>query len=337
MAVVMSVPEHRLFKYTGTPSEPVLVEASGTLMYTKNVRVFTILKDCLGDGLVAKGERGEIVTRALMVLAHDRAAREEGPINGLQYCRPIRFFSFLKALLTDDAFQTLMNSTPVVPKSKSKEQEQEDIRKDFKAAFQHAWISVSHFVLGDSKIIRVENLRNFFFRSAAVQCAPNQAGIDCAAPLVFAATKTHVVDPTSDIGVFQIQTKNRISPTPVTVPTHQTRPGVTPEDRPTVTLLIQYEDAGTSDHNVHHNSSLATRNPLYRSQPNNYQITLRGLTAFRLDDKEKIDIQSLLDLTSTMEAFPRADREDNVKLMRGLRPTFTEDSFQDWIPKSVWT
>lgn len=117
MGVVISIPEHRLYMHTAIPSEPVLVEASARLMHLFNIDVLKFLRKALGDGLLAKGERGEIVTRALMVRAHDKVAATLPPINGVKYWRPVPLMSFLKHLLSDGAYRRrlIRSSRPLLP------------------------------------------------------------------------------------------------------------------------------------------------------------------------------------------------------------------------------
>ncbi|KAG5644222.1 hypothetical protein DXG03_008817 [Asterophora parasitica] len=238
---------------------------SGRLLYEHNAEVFWQLKPCLGDGLVAKGERGEVATRALMLCAHDRAALEEGPINGLLYCRPIRLLFFLKALLTDAAFQTLMEATTA-----SQESDAVPVEK-FKVAFAHAWI----------KSIMTE----------------------------------------ADTGILQAQTKIDSAPLVDVNPTHTQSSGSEDVDRPTLTLLIEYGAPAMS---------VPAIDVAYAPEPT---ITWYFVVSIRLvADEEKEDVSSLLDLTATKEAFPRADREDSVQLMHQLKANSTMEGCSVWAP-----
>ncbi|KAJ7225947.1 hypothetical protein GGX14DRAFT_693793 [Mycena pura] len=320
MGIVVSVPEHKLFMHTTTTSEPVLVEASGRLMDDYKVDMFKLVRENLGEGLLAKGERGEIVTRALMVLAHDTAARDEGEMHGLQYCRPIRLLAFLRALLTDSAHDTMMEATQALPTAPEKK---------FVDVFQNAWINISHFVrAGDLAVVRTEHLRNFFSRGAAVQWHPTEEAIDCVAPLVHAATPESLIS-SADISILQLQTKNLL------VTTHQIRPELSPDDQPTISILIEYGDENTIDKSNCIEITHTTTS--FRPQTMNYQVTLRGLEAFRLSEEQKTDIRSLLDLTSALETFPRASRPDNVALMRRLKPDFKAgDVLSLWAATDCW-
>ncbi|KAJ7216551.1 hypothetical protein GGX14DRAFT_605162 [Mycena pura] len=331
MGVVVSIPEHRLYMLTTTPSEPVLVEASAQLMAEHKVNLFKLLRTNLGQGLLAKGERGEIVTRALMVLAHDKAARDEKMKNGFRYCRPIPLLAFLRALLTESAYETMMEATPVL---------KEGDQKKFRDAFKDTWINVSHFVrAGDFEVVQIQHLRNFFFRGAAVQCHPTQEAIDCVAPLLRAPTLTTPIS-YKETGDLKVQTKNRDVTTPLVVTTHQTRPELAWDDEPTISIVIEYGDKKQINQSncieVTHTTMRNTRSNPFRPQTMNYQVTLRGLEAFRLTDEQKIDIRVLLDLTSTLEAFPRASHA-NLNLMRRLKHNFkAKDGFSSWASNSSW-
>ncbi|KAJ7216494.1 hypothetical protein GGX14DRAFT_696302 [Mycena pura] len=322
MGLVVSIPEHRLYMHTTTPSEPVLVEASARSMAYHKVDMFQLLRENLGRGLFAKSDRGEVVTRALMVLAHDTAAQKINGINGLRYCRPIRFLGFLQALLTDSAYSTMMEATPVL----STEEEP----KNFRDAFKDACINISHFVrAGDFEVERIEHLRNFFFRGAAVQCLPTQEAIDCVAPLVHAANMNTVIS-AKNVSVLKVQTN---VPTPLVVTTHQTRPEPSSDDQLTISIIIEYGDKEINESNC---IEITTRTDGCRSQTSmNYQVTLHGLEAFRLNKEQKTEIRSLLDLTSTLEAFPRASHPANADLMRRLKPDFLVKASGDFSSGAV--
>lgn len=70
--VAYSVLQHREYMRAGAPSEPILAEAAAQVMSERNPLRY--LSGFLDKGLVNKGERGELVARLLLILAHDRAA-----------------------------------------------------------------------------------------------------------------------------------------------------------------------------------------------------------------------------------------------------------------------
>ncbi|KAG5643363.1 hypothetical protein DXG03_001047 [Asterophora parasitica] len=323
MSVVMSIPEHRLFMHTGSPSEPVLVEAAGRLMEKHKVPIFQELKECIGDGLIAKGERGEVVARALMVYAHDRVARNMGPINGLRYCRPIRLLDFLKELLTVEAFDVVKTGCVVSG------DDQDNDPKTFETVFKDAWINFSHFVLaGDSEVLRVENLCDFIFRGSGVQC--NQSGLNSVAPTLFARTITSVIT-TRDRGALQLQIKNaKTEKKKLIVPTHHTQKATGDAGRPTFTLLLELGVATPSeDAQMASQTTRSTRSASQSAQSSHYQLTLRGLEAFRLTATEKVDAAALLDMTAAMEAFPRLNTKENIELLRQIKPNF-QNATNSW-------
>jgi hypothetical protein len=104
MRVVFAVPDHLEFMRSGTPSEPLLVEAAAQIL--NSGKKFTheapdLLADLQGQGFLARGERGELVGRLLWTLAHDAVivASEKPAEHEPIYHQPILFLDWLKALI----------------------------------------------------------------------------------------------------------------------------------------------------------------------------------------------------------------------------------------------
>lgn len=92
LRIVFAVPSHREFMRTGSPSEPLLVEAAGWFLdpgLTDQLLVDAprMLSKAFEKGLLAKGERGEMVVRLFWIAAHDVAInntlgrKPSGPLN----------------------------------------------------------------------------------------------------------------------------------------------------------------------------------------------------------------------------------------------------------------
>ncbi|KEP45172.1 putative G2/mitotic-specific cyclin cdc13, partial [Rhizoctonia solani 123E] len=100
MRVAYSIPQYRGYMHTGAPSEPVLAEAAGRYLSSQLGGIMIQgperLSQALETGLLARGERVELVARLLVTVAHDIALNDanNGPLrpppNQPSYHRPIR-------------------------------------------------------------------------------------------------------------------------------------------------------------------------------------------------------------------------------------------------------
>ncbi|KAF9461736.1 hypothetical protein BDZ94DRAFT_1310365 [Collybia nuda] len=77
MRVAYSMPKHRLYIYSGAPSESVLAEASACIMKKVKGDFITQVNTFLERGTISKGEWGELVGRLLLTLIHDKAISAE--------------------------------------------------------------------------------------------------------------------------------------------------------------------------------------------------------------------------------------------------------------------
>lgn len=91
MRIAYSITRHGEYMRSGTPSEPILVEAAAAILEEeKTTRNYvSFLADKLGP-LVSKGERGELATRFLLMKAHHSIIRsmERLPLWTLRYVQP---------------------------------------------------------------------------------------------------------------------------------------------------------------------------------------------------------------------------------------------------------
>ena len=74
LQVAYVVPIHRKYLFSGSPSEPFLVEAAAHLMATSGFSTISCLLN-FNENLVDVGESGEIVGRSLTINAYDDALR----------------------------------------------------------------------------------------------------------------------------------------------------------------------------------------------------------------------------------------------------------------------
>ncbi|ETW78253.1 hypothetical protein HETIRDRAFT_429291 [Heterobasidion irregulare TC 32-1] len=153
--VVFAVPKHRQFMRTRTPSEPILAET-------------------------AASERGEMVTRLLWIIAHDKAIESMYGMNVsegyLRFHRPISVIAFLKSLFHEDHHKEILNATPVGgPNGASLEE-----------TFKDAYLNFTHFALAaDSEVLRASQIFQLLLRGTAIQCRNNKDMIHHVVPILF--------------------------------------------------------------------------------------------------------------------------------------------------------
>ncbi|KAH7334565.1 hypothetical protein B0J17DRAFT_770885 [Rhizoctonia solani] len=211
MRVVYAIPQHREFMRTGSPSEPVLAEAAaGYLNRIRNGNGIAIVgpqilsKNCK-KGFVARGERGEVCGRMLMIIAHDYALLDT-PDKTLRllkdpkvkFHRPVSVLAFFRALFADRHHATILEATPMTDKTGMKLQD----------AFNEAYVSFSHFAIaGDSAMLNVKSLRTALFRGMAIQAKDNQVSIDAVIPIHMGPITSPITTQTTS--AINLQFKNR--------------------------------------------------------------------------------------------------------------------------------
>ncbi|HEV7737823.1 MAG TPA: hypothetical protein VGO47_10695, partial [Chlamydiales bacterium] len=145
MQCVDDISTHRDLS-SGYASEPMLSEAAARLLNQGPHESIMhhaplILAEALQGGLLAKGERGELVARTLLTIAHDRAILENPimyPVSPSEPCfhRPMRLLDLLKNLLSKQVWEIVRAALPVHAYPDS---------KPLHTAFKDAWVNFSHF------------------------------------------------------------------------------------------------------------------------------------------------------------------------------------------------
>ncbi|KAJ7291273.1 hypothetical protein C8J57DRAFT_1704923 [Mycena rebaudengoi] len=278
-----------------------LVHAS--LLTDRPPNLFQVLGEYLKKGILAKGERGELVSRLLMILAHDAATKHSVPglVSPLRYHRPVSLLAFLEALLQPDVYQLVRKALPVY------KNDDNDNPVPLETAFVDAYLHFSHFVLaGDYKIVEDTHLRNFFLRGAAVQCRDNQVGIDAIAPMVFVNdADTPIYN--SATSALQVQVKNRKVAQDLIVPTHLTRTESQSHERPLLSLVLEL---GSPNNGVTFPSISPSST---RAPPFNYS--------------HYHQLANLLAISRDFEsAFPRLSSLANERLLMQAKPHWVADS-----------
>ncbi|KAF9075121.1 hypothetical protein BDP27DRAFT_34021 [Rhodocollybia butyracea] len=186
MLIAHCIPEDSEYMWVGAPSEPILAEAAARIMHrVQDIPFF--LTDPRNLSFISKGDRGELVARLLLTLAHDSAALLTLAQKPFRFSTPILLTDFLKALLAPSHFEEVMNSRPTNIKAGT----QDFI--PFKDAFKTSILHFTHFVkAGDGSLLTDEGAWMAFARGMAVQCASNQHCVDlCLMALLSPTHKLH--------------------------------------------------------------------------------------------------------------------------------------------------
>ncbi|KAF5371940.1 hypothetical protein D9615_008098 [Tricholomella constricta] len=165
LRVVFAVPAHGRFMRTGSPSEPLLVEAARQHLDFKQSNEIqftapTLLSDAFSKGYLARGDRGETLLRTLFILARDAVVckMQNPPINA-----PIRVLDWLRALFHPKWHDLILKARPVG-----------DLKGlTLAEAFDDAWVNFTHFVrAGDSAVVGLKYLSACIVRGMVFQCMP---------------------------------------------------------------------------------------------------------------------------------------------------------------------
>jgi hypothetical protein len=195
---------------TFTPSEPVLSEAAIRYLCEPKTRgktrseesdkyegnmhkmkwsasIRTITQKLLQGGLIAKGTKGELYSRLILILARDCVHLDSGLY--LKPTSPFTVREFLMALYSDDYHESICAIEP---------------------RMLNALMNFTHFTTTDENLHldnTAELCHDLLRRSAALQLAPNQPLYDHLIPIYF-GTAEEVFEP-SKCGVIVVQVKNK--------------------------------------------------------------------------------------------------------------------------------
>jgi hypothetical protein len=140
LRVANVIPAHREYVISWTPWEPIIAEAAAQVLRRQNM--VTLLAQNVREGLIDKGQRGELVARLLLTLAHDLALEDMRIPHKPNQCQveqlyssPIPVITFFRALLTQQYVDSLLSRHP-------------DNNPDgptFEEAFVDAYVMFTHF------------------------------------------------------------------------------------------------------------------------------------------------------------------------------------------------
>ncbi|TDL22981.1 hypothetical protein BD410DRAFT_828046 [Rickenella mellea] len=134
MRVAYAIPKHRDYMRSGAPSEPILAEAAARIL--QGEPLYKHIRGFMHNGLISKGERGELVARILLTSAHDAALDAMGPVgNEKVFSRPIPVVTFLKALFADQYIELILNCRP----------DNDPNGPTLQEAFKYSYFNFTHF------------------------------------------------------------------------------------------------------------------------------------------------------------------------------------------------
>ena len=161
--------------------------------------MINILMDIVREDMVDLGARGELVARALLTSAYDRAVeREQSNTNTTPFfSRGCDMINFIKELFVEDCAEEILGSVPDNVKNNT----------SFGEAFKSAKIRFTQFVKAVDNICTTsEAMYAAFIRGVAIICATSQEGVDIMIPVLVKDSALCEDVMTS----FMIQVKRRV-------------------------------------------------------------------------------------------------------------------------------
>ncbi len=177
MRTVHSIPSHRQYIRTGTPSEPILVEAAAQLLPDGRKQLQFLANEL--NPLVSEGERGELAARLLCNLSHDAAVLKLPPStphhDNIRYTRPIPLIAFLEALINPTFHEIVLDSCPT-----------KGGHAPLREAFKESYVHFTHWAkMGDASCLSTKALWKAAARGIAWQCCNDTMdGIDQIIPII---------------------------------------------------------------------------------------------------------------------------------------------------------
>ena len=141
------IPAHGEYVISSTPSEPIVSEAAAQVLRGQNID--DLLAQNEREGLIEKGQRGELVARLLFTLAHDQALENleiahkdhQGQLEKL-YTSPIPVVAFFRALFSQQYVDNLLH----------RHADNSGGGPTFEEAFADAYVMFTHLEVSSSDI-----------------------------------------------------------------------------------------------------------------------------------------------------------------------------------------
>lgn len=354
MRMVYSVPTHREYMRSGTPSEPILAAAAtyAWIAPELKLRPLEILAGLLENDLVEKGLRGELVARFLLLLAYDGAVMKTVAVKleDDRHCIAVPVLDFLRALFAENVHDNILHCTP---HAAAEDSSIGAPHKTLEEAFSNAYVRFNHFVRHRGHVtkdlIDVYVAMAAVVRGMAIQGRPNQKDFDIAIPVVMTG-----MDQPLHVGVMSyilIQVKDRINKETLP-PIDAVKLGVFPpaanNTNPYITITMQLGITGK----LHHSdspppSTSAARLPTSPSKASTktddrqtrardvhprYHINVEGCSSTVYGVVAQGEKDTYAQLLATRDIFDEHDRANSVDLIRRIKPEWRRGpACYDWI------
>jgi hypothetical protein len=334
LQMLYSVHQNRQTMVTGSSPEPLIAEASAQIMHhriTHNrndnayMDLWGLLEKFVEHGLAAQGAIGELIGRALSISAMDCAihALPEIDVRQLTYQSPVLVTAYYKALLTDEAWDTLRQSTPA-----NRAQLSEDsATRTFEHAFSDAYFHFSHYArANDSSPMCDKYAWANWLRGSAVICQLSQELSDRMTPIYFPSLGP-VSPQAMSANLDQDKTGQSTDPISVSIQSAEMLSIFSDGRKPPYIAAVHcYALTENQGLTVTQPSQNNLRQKKIDVEAPRYQINFRGLAAYRniTDDVENV-IQMMINHLKTA-LFDNHPRPYGVPLLRRMLPVLTQDS-----------
>lgn len=336
LRMLYSVHKNRQTIVTGSSSEPLIAEASAQIMHhvldneEPYLDMWNLLGEFVNHGLAAQGAIGELIGRALSISAMDRAIdnQPESKLCELKYQTPVTVADYYKALLTDEAWEVLRQSTPANRAQLSNE----SATKTFEEAFLDAYFHFSHCVrANDSSPMCDKFSWANWLRGTAIICQPNQELTDRMTPIYF-SSRGQISPTTMSANLDQDKTGRSVDP--VCVPTQSAETlGIFSHGNmlPYIAAVHCYALTNNEGIVVTQPTSHDLRPKERDEEAPRYQIDFRGLKAYgSITNRAKTIIRVMID-HSKNSVFENHSRKYGLPLLRRMLPVFTDHpSATEW-------
>ncbi|CAE6378205.1 unnamed protein product [Rhizoctonia solani] len=330
MRMVYSIPEHREYMWTGSPSEPILAEAAARYLDKLSTLGIAregprILAENCQNGFLARGERGELCGRLLVTIAHDIAIKRNltsslrPPAPWMpHFHQPVPVLDFLGALFAKEHHPVILGATPVA----SSLPEDPDQPRTLEKAFENAFIFFSHFELAqDSGVLEAPLLQFALVRGYALQAKANQVSIDAVIPIHMGSTKDPIVPETTSAINLQFKNRKRVDNCLVnrstTVPDHK---------QPVISIVFELgvESPSSPLVSAYHENHPITRNrPAPHRDDHHYTLVAYGCgpdTFNAVSEDTEGFYDAILANRTALDDFPRRNQPGSVATLETLSP-----------------
>ena len=240
----------------------------------------------------------------------------------LTYQTPVTVADYYKALLTNDAWETLRQSTPANRARLSND----SATKSFEDAFKDAYFHFSHYgKANDPSPICDTYAWGLWLRGTAVACQLNQELTDRMAPIYFSSLG-NVSPKTISVNLDQDKTSQSMNPTNVPIQSAESLSIFSHGNKlPYITAVHCYALTENQGITVTMPSSHDLRNQINDEEAPRYQIDCRGLSAYgNITDAVRIAIRMMID-RSKNAVFKDHSRDYGVASLWRMLPVLTAD------------